>query len=194
MAKNKKLINNPFFYFKLRGFTSILVGVYIFLGTILIKTILTGFITDDSPIGFLSIQNLGFFVGFIAFIIFLLSLLAIFFGSRRRARKLGYHIWNKSSKKSFWQSTLLFFFGYIIFYNLLHYGFQNYIVPTFLICYGFFLSLLNYSKYRSLYRFTMVSILLGIWTLYFPMYWNYALMSLGLTHISFGVLVRNDSA
>ena len=136
MPKNKKLINNPYFYFKLRGFTSILIGVYILLGTTLVNTVLIGYVTDDSPLGFLSIQNLNFFIGFIIFIVFLLSLLAVFYGNKRRARKFGYRIWNKSTKKSFWHILILILLGFLISYSLLNNGYNNYIVPSFLICYN----------------------------------------------------------
>ncbi|MDG2194288.1 MAG: hypothetical protein P8K77_05455 [Polaribacter sp.] len=191
MTKNKNLINNHSFNFRLKGTASILIGIYMLLGATLIKAVLTGFITDNSPLGFLSIENIEVFIGLIIVFIFFFSLLAIFFGSRRTARKLGYNVWNKLSKKSCWLLLSLFFLVYLIGHLLLENGYFNYIVPAFLICYGFLLSALNYNKYTGLYVLTIGSLLLGIFSLFIPAYWQYSLISLGLAHIAFGTLVKN---
>ena len=191
MAKNKNLIDNHSFNFRLKGTASVLVGIYMLLGATLIKSVLTGFITDDSPLGFLSIENIEIFIGVIIVLVFFFSLLAVFFGSRRTARKLGHNVWNKPSKKSFWLLLSLFFLVYLIGQLLLENGYFNYIVPAFLMCYGFLLSALNYNKHSSLYVLTIVSILLGLLSLFFPSYWEYALMGLGVAHLVFGVSVKN---
>lgn len=191
MTENKNLIGNRSFNFKLKGVSSVLIGIYILISSVLIKLTLTAFVTDDSPVGFLSIENLGALIGFITFLAYVFSLLALFFGSRKAARKINYKVWSNPSKKSLRQIVILFIFGYIIMYSLLNNGYYNFIVPTFLICYGLLLSLLNYSKYTSLYVFTLVSILIGIFALFFPEYWLQSLMFLGLTHIAFGILVKN---
>jgi len=191
MTKNKHLTDNHSFNFRLKGTASILIGVYMLLGATLIKAVLTGFITDDSPFGFLSIENVEVFIGVIIVLLFFFSLLAVFFGSRRTARKLGHNVWNAPSKKSFWLLLPGCFLIYLIGYLLLENGYFNYIVPAFLICYGFLLSALNYNKYTSLYVLTIISIFIGFFSLFFPSYWQYTLMSLGLAHIVFGVSAKN---
>jgi len=191
MANNKNPTDNHSFNFRLKGTASILIGIYMLLGATLIQAVLTSFITDASPFGFLSIENLEVFIGLIIILIFFFSLLALFFGSRRAARKLGHNVWNKPSKKSGWLLLLLFFLVYLIGYLLLENGYFNYIVPAFLMCYGFLLSALNYNKYTSLYVLTIASILLGFLSLFFPSYWEYSLTALGVVHIGFGVVVKN---
>lgn len=193
MDKNKKLIANPFFNFKLRGLSSILIGVYIFIGAISVKELLGGFITDESPIGFLSIENLDMVIGIVTLLVLIFSLLAVFYGSRRNSRKLGHRIWNEPTKKSVWQTIVLFLFGYIIMFSLVNNGYFNYVVPVFLICYGILLSLLNYSKFRPLFKFSITCMLLGVFVALFNDYWAHGLMGLGLMHVVFGILVRNDS-
>lgn len=190
MGKNKNLINNFSYNFKLRGVSSILIGIYIILGTFLIQTILIGYTTVDSPFSFLTIDMLELFIFAVTVLAILFSALALFFGNRRITRRLHYKVWNAHSKKSVWQFFGLFIFGYIIFFYLLNAGFYDFIIPAFLICYGLLLSLLNYRKQPPLYIFTIISILFGFIALFFPTHWFYTLISLGTTHVIYGILVK----
>ena len=90
MPKNKNLQPNSEVNFILKGVNSIQIGIYFLLFAYLTKQILSGFISDSSMLGMMSIEivevmliSLGIF-----FVIF--SYFALFFSSRRTCRKSFY--------------------------------------------------------------------------------------------------------
>ena len=56
MASNKNLSTNTTQNFKLRGFNSIQIGLYILSGVYVINAAILGFIADSNPLGMLSIE------------------------------------------------------------------------------------------------------------------------------------------
>ena len=73
--------------FSLKGFTSILIGLYFFIAGSLINSIVEGFLIDDNPMGMLSPQIVEIAILALLFFVFLFSTLALFFGGRRTAKK-----------------------------------------------------------------------------------------------------------
>lgn len=191
MAKNRNLIRNSTFNFQLKGKPSIFIGVYILLGTLLIKLTIEGFTTDGSPFGFLTVNYLETFIFIITLFVFLLSLLALFFGNRRFQRNIGNKIWNRNSKKLTWSLILLIILLYFALFYLLRIGEERFIIPTFLIGYGFILMVLNFSKTIILYLFSMASILLGFIPLFIDGAGYYSLIILGVSHFVFAYLNRS---
>lgn len=187
MTKNRNLINNTHYNFKLRKTPSILIGIYIILGSFLIQTVIEGFHTDASPFGFLTVNYFEGVVFIISLLVFLFSLLALFFGNRRHARKIGIKVWNKNSRKSFWVLILLISFVYTILIYELRIGEEQFIIPTFLMGYGFILLLVNYSKSKEVYYLTMTSFALGFLPLLYPNYGFNSLFIFGVAHFILGL-------
>lgn len=192
MAKNRNLISNSFYNFKLNGRPSIFIGLYIILGSLLIQSTITGFHTDASPFGFLTVDFFEGFIFIITLLVFLFSLLAIFFGSRRYARRIGNKVWNTNSKKSLWILLSLIIIIYFILIYLLRIGEEVYIIPTFLMNYGFLLLVLNFNKSKEVYYLAMTCFILGLLPLFYPSYGFNSLFILGVAHLVFGLTHKKD--
>ena len=190
MTKNRNLIKNTAYNFKLSGRPSIFVGFYFLLGTFLIQTTIEGFSTDASPFGFLTVNYLELFVFLITFLVLLFSLLALFFANRKLQRNIGNKIWNRNSKKSMWLLIFLITLLYFILFYLLRMGEEQFLIPAFLIGYGCIIMALNYRKLKSLYYLSMLCIVLGMVSLYTYGFNFYILMSLGVAHVLYGILTR----
>ena len=193
MAKNKNLIKNSNQNFKLFGRPSMFIGIYILIGAFFIQETISGFTTDGSPFGFLTVNFLEGFIFIITLLVFLFSLLALFFGNRKHQRKIGNKIWNRNSKKSMWLFIFLIALFYFVLIYLLRIGEEQLIIPAFLIGYGLVLMALNFSKSKALYYFSALSIFLGILSLYTNGINFYLLMCLGVTHIIYGLLTRKSA-
>lgn len=192
MAKNKNLIKNTFYNFKLSKRPSLFIGTYIILSALLIKTTLSEFITDSSPFGFLTVNYLEAFIFIITFLGVLFSLLALFFGNRKYQRKIGNKIWNSNSKKMVWTLLILILILYIIEFYLLRSGQEIFIIPTFIIFYGLLLITLNLSRLTPIYLFSMICISIGFIPLLFDNSGFYSLFSLGAFHYIFAFINKDD--
>lgn len=192
MAKNKNLIKNASYNFRLRKRPSIFIGIYIVLGTLLIKTTIEGFSTDSSPFGFLTVNFLENFIFIITLLVVLFSLLALFFGNRRYERKIGNKIWNSNSRKQLLLLILLLILMYVVAFYFLRNGTEQFIIPSFLIGYGLILVFLNFSKKKELYNFSMVVFLLGIFALYIPVSDFMFLFALGVSHVLYGMIKKKN--
>ncbi len=190
MSKNRNLIRNTSYNFKLRKKPSLFIGTYIILGTLLIKLTIEGFTTEGSPFGFLTVNYLETFMVLITVLMLLFSLLALFYGNRRYQRKIGFKVWNRNSKKSIFLLFALFLALYFIEFYLLRTGDEAFIIPTFLISYGLILIILNQSKSKALYLFSMVSIGIGFIPLFIEGFGFYSLFIFGASHYMWS-LVKN---
>ena len=190
MAKNRNLIKNTSYNFKLRSRPSFFIGTYIILCTFLIKTTLNGFITDSSPFGFLTVNYLEGLIFIITFFGVLLSLFALFFGNRKYQRKIGNKVWNKNSKKMMWLLLALTTALYEVEFYLLRSGEEAFIIPTFIIGYGLTFLILNFSRIISLYQFSIICFLIGFIPLFIDDFGFYTLFILGIAHYVFAFLNR----
>jgi len=190
MAKNKNLIKNTSYNFKLRSRPSFFIGTYIILGSLLIKTVISGFTTDASPFGFLTVNFLELFIFIITGICVIFSLLAFFFGNRKHERKIGNKIWNRNSKKMMWLLLCLLTILYLFEFYLLRIGQEAFIIPTFIIGYGLLLLALNFSKKTSLYQFSIACFLIGFIPLFIDGFGFYSLITLGISHYTYAYLTK----
>lgn len=184
-------MNNNFqINFSLKGFTSILIGVYIFISGYLIKTILDGFLIDDNSMTMLSIEILEVLIILIIVLFFLFSSFALFFSGKRNAKKLQYKLWNKNTKAAFQKysiGVIIIFTALIILMNL---GLINYLAPTFLFLYGILLFIFKNKKRKNLLVLAGLSLLLSLMCFLIPSYWSSSLSILGIAHIAYGFVVK----
>jgi hypothetical protein len=190
MAKNKNLIKNTLYNFKLRSRPSFFIGTYIILGSLLIKTVISGFTTDASPFGFLTVNYLESFIFICTLLVIIFSLLAFFFGNRKHERKIGNKIWNRNSKKMMWLLLCLLTILYLFEFYLLRIGQEAFIIPTFIIGYGLLLLALNFSKKTSLYQFSIACFLIGFIPLFIDGFGFYSLITLGISHYTYAYLTK----
>jgi len=190
MAKNRNLIRNTSYNFKLRKRPSLFTGTYIILATLIIKLTIEGFTTEASPFGFLTVNYLESFIVIITVLTFLFSLLALFFGNRKHQRKIGFKLWNRNSKKSLLLVITFVALLYFIEFYLLRIGEEQFIIPTFLIGYGIILMSLNFSRSKMLFIFSMISICIGFIPLFVEGFGFYSLFTLGISHYVFS-FVKN---
>lgn len=194
MAKNKNLIKNTSYNFKLRSRPSFFIGIYIITTSLLIDMVIVGFTTEASPFSFLTVNFLEFFIFSISLLGITFSLLALFFGNRKHQRRIGYKIWNKNSKKMMWFVFLLLTILYIIAFYLLRTAQEAFIIPTFIISYGILLLILNLSKTITLYLFSIASILIGFIPLFVDGFGFYTLIILGVIHLIYSYLNKKLNA
>jgi len=176
--------------FVLKGFTSILIGIYFLIGSYVIKTILEGFLIDDNPAGMLSIEIIEFLGIAIAFLFFLFSSLAFFFRGKRLAKRFQYKLWNGKTKTAFFSyliAILIIFTSELILLNL---GLVDYLTPTFLLLYGVLLLVLKHKERKNLMILSGLCLFLAIICFLIPTYWYSSLTILGVAHITYGVVVK----
>ena len=180
--------------FSLKGFTSVLVGAYFFIMGYLIKTILEEFVTDDSPLGMLSIEIIEVFIITLIFCGVLFSSLALFFSGKRNAKKKQSLLWNKKTKTAF-RKYLLFvivaFSSLILLHNL---GFVEYLMPAFLIIYALFLFTFKNKVPKNLLILVGLNLFLALICFLIPSYWHASFSIIGIAHITYGVVEKTKSA
>jgi len=193
MAKNRTLIKNSAYNFKLSSRSCFFIVSYFILGTLLIKTVISGFIAVNSPFSFLTVNFLEYFIFSISFLVFLFSILSLFFDSRRKARKTGTKVWNQYSKKMMWILYLLLISFYGCAFYLLRIGEEIFIIPAFIIGYGILLLILNFSKKIQLYQFSIACFLIGFIPLFVDGFGFYSLTILGIAHYIFSFTTKTSN-
>lgn len=181
---------NSFSVFYLKGFSSIQIGIYFLLASYLIKIILDGFLIDDNPMGMMSSEIIEYVILAITFLLFLFSFFALFFSARRRSKKLNILFW-KTGAKNF----TLTYFGililiYAVFYTLKNQGFTDFIIPIFLLFYGFIFFLISKKDFKNQLIISIISLLLATICFLIPSYWYASLTILGIAHITYGIAYK----
>lgn len=177
--------------FSLKGFTSVLIGAYLFITVYLIKTILKEFLTDDSPFGMLSTEIIEIFIIFLIFCGMLFTSLALFFSGKRNAKKKQCPLWNQKTKAAFRKYILFIIVAFgslIILFNL---GFVAYLTPTFLIIYAFLLFTFKNKARKNLLILAGLNVFLALICLLIPSYWFASFSILGIAHITYGIVEKN---
>ncbi|MCI2229808.1 hypothetical protein MC378_11575 [Polaribacter sp. MSW13] len=177
--------------FSLKGFTSILIGIYFFSAGYLIKNLLDGFLIDDHPMGMLSAEIIEYLIISIAFLVFLFSSLALYFSGKRSAKRFQFKLWNGKTKAAFWKYMVGILLIFIILLVLMQQGYIDYMTPTFLILYAFLLFLFKNRERKNLLILSGLCLLLAIMCILIPTYWSSSLSILGIAHVTYGVAVRN---
>ena len=139
MAKNKHLHDNFEVNCSLKGFTSILIGVYFFLLSYAYKYILESFLIDDNTLGMLSPQIIEIIFISLAAIFVLFSSLALFFSAKRITKSFKTLLWNGKTKVAFLKYLVGIIVIFAVLITLMSLGFIDFMTPTFLIMYAFFL-------------------------------------------------------
>jgi hypothetical protein len=177
-------------HFILKGFTSVLIGAYIFIAAYLMKAILDGFLIDDHTLGMLSAEIIEVLLIAITFLVLLFSTLTLYFSGRINAKKAQQKLWNAESKDTFRKYLIGFVLVFCVLIVLMTQGFINYITPVFLILYGVLLFLLREKARKDLMVLIALCILLGMLCFLIPTYWDAALSIIGIVHITYGLVVK----
>ncbi|MEN8775835.1 MAG: hypothetical protein ABF263_07470 [Polaribacter sp.] len=190
MANKIHLHDNFEVNFQLKGFNSILIGIYIFLAAYVYKYVLDSYLIDDNPLALLSPQLIEILFISVAFFVTLLSSLALFFSGKRKAKRFQFKLWNGKTKTAFLKYLLGIFIISISVLTLKNYGNINFITPAFLFLYGLLLLILKNKGSKSLYILISLSMLLGILCILIPTYWYSSLTIVAIAHITYGVVVK----
>lgn len=182
--------NNNSVNFSLKGFTSILIGAYIFIAGYLINTILNGFLIDDNPLGMLSVEIVEILVFTIIFFVLLFSSLALFFKGKRNAKKNNFKLWNQETKVAFRKYILGLIIIIITIIVLKSEGLIDYLTPISIIIYGILLLILKNKERKNILILSGLSLLLAIICFLIPSYWYSSLSILGIAHITYGVAIK----
>lgn len=188
---NKKtLLESNAQNFILKGFNSVQVGVYFLIAAFLLKSLLDGFLSDVSMLGMMSIEIIESVGLFLVIFLILFSGLAIFFSSRRQARKSGVRIWNKKSVKQLVFFYLLAIVSIFVMLFTKANGYSMYLGVFFLFFVGFILASLNTKKKKPLYLLAAISIGLAALSYFIPTYWYSSLLILGIAFVVYGIMIR----
>lgn len=175
--------------FVLKGFASVQVGVYFLVSAYLLKKMVENFLVDDTFMMFMSVQLIEYFAVGVLFFLFLFSSFALFYSSRRRARKVDKKIWNAASKKRFWIYLIHFIVGITILLLTYSNGLYNLLGSVGLVLYAFMLiSLSGYNK--AYYLFAGLSVLLAVMSFIIPTYWYSSMLLMGVAHFAYGIVKR----
>lgn len=183
--------NNFLVNFSLKGFTAVQIGIYFLIAAYLIKNILDGFLIDDNPMGMMSAQIIEISIISILIFVFLFSSFALFFSARRRSKKEEVSLWNPTSKNDFWKYAASFSLLFISLFFLSKQGFIELITPIFFVIYGLILLLFNKPSNKNSKIISLICVLLAAICFLIPSYWYASLTILGITHITYGIVVKN---
>ena len=176
--------------FSLKGFTSILIGAYIFIAGYVMESLLKGFLTEDNPLTNLSPEILEILIIAITFMVFLFSSFTLFFSGKRNAKKLQYQLWNSNTKTAFKKYMLAFIIIFTSLILLMNLGLIDYLTPTFLLLYGILLFLFKNKERKNLMILSGLSVLLAVMCFLIPTYWASSISILGIAHVAYGVVVK----
>ena len=189
MRKNTYLHDNNEVNLILKGFTSILIGFYLFCGAYLIKSILNGFLIDDHLTGMFSAEIIEFVALGVLFLVFVFSSLAVVFAGKRVAKRHQFKLWNAKTKKTAFRYLFLIAFFSSLLIILMNAGLIDFITPAFLFSYGLILFLLRGDSYRKKNLILSgLAIALGCLCFFIPGYWSSAISILGIAHVAYGIM------
>ena len=189
MASSKNLTTNNTQNFILKGFNSIQIGLYMLLGVYVINAAILGFIADSNPLGMLSIEIIESICMFMLVLVGFFSMFAVFFSSRRAARKSGMAVWNTASKKQVGLYVFAMVLG-IFLLSLAKNMAVNYATPFFLGYLGLFMALVNSQRKKIYDLLVVVSFLLAVVVFVIPTYWYSSLLILGASFFVYGIANR----
>ena len=190
MPKNTYLQDNNEVNLILKGFTSILIGIYLFCGAYLIKSILDGFLIDNHLTGMFSVEIIEYVALAILLLVFVFSSLALVFAGRRVAKRHQFKLWNAKTKKTAFRYLFLIAFSASMLIFLMNVGLINLITPTFLVAYGLILYLLRNDYRKKRFFLSGLAFALGVLCYFVPGYWSSAISILGIAHMAYGIVVN----
>jgi len=189
MPSSKNLTTNNTQNFILKGFNSIQIGLYMLLGVYVINASILGFIADSNPLGMLSIEIIESICMFMVVLVGFFSMFAVFFSSRRAARKAGVAVWNAASKKQFGLYALAVILGMFLL-SLAKNTAVNYATPFFLGYLGLVMALFNTQRKKPYDLLVAICLLLAVVVFVIPTYWYSSLLILGGSFFVYGIANR----
>lgn len=190
MAKNRNLQPNSEVNFVLKGVNSIQIGIYFLLFAYFTKNLLDGFLSDSSMLGMMSIEIIESMLVFFGILVVFFSYFALFFSSRRAARKNKIKFWSGATKATFWVTFLLATLVLIALSLLNDMGLFSELTAIFFLLYGTYLLLFNFRKKKQLQLFGALCLGLAVLTFVIPTYWYNAVLILGVGHVVYGLMVK----
>lgn len=190
MVKKAHLSDNLEVNFTLKGFTSILIGFYLFIVGYSYKYILDSFLIDDHTLALLSPQIIEIIFISLAVAFVLFSSFALFFGGKRSAKKHQFQLWNAKTKAVTWKYLIGIITIFALLIIIMTLGFIDLITPAFLIFYALFLILFKNKARKYILILSGLSLLLGIYCFVIPNYWYSAITILAIAHATYGMVEK----
>ena len=172
--------------------THLFIGSYLFLISLCVDLILTGFTANGSPISFLTVDLLELIIFIVTGLGAVLAMIALFWGHRRHVRAHRRPFWNAHSKKMGALLLIWTLLMYVFAYYHLDRQEEQQIIPSLLLGYALLLVLINFSKRRTLYFLSFLSFLMGILSFGSAGIGFNCLFLLGLSHIVFGLFSQKS--
>ena len=191
MSKKRNLQPNSELNFVLKGFNSIQIGIYFLIFGYVTKAFFEGFLSDSSLLGMMSIEIIEMIVSILAVLFAVFSYFALFFSSRRSSRKKEIQLWNPVTKATFSVTFLLSAIVLFALSYLYQQGFFLDITAVFLLLYGVYLLLYNFRKKTEMYLIGIICLSLAVVCFVIPTYWYSSLLIVGISHVVYGIAVRN---
>ena len=177
--------------FSLKSNASIQIGIYFFILAYAIKNILNGFLVDDNPIGMMSAEIIEILCFSLIFITILLSIIALFFKSRRASRKNKVPFWNAKTKNISFKVFILISLSLLSIATFTKIGKINFIAPISFIFYAIILFFVKRPERKNIIVLSLLCLLLAITCFFIPSYWYSSIAILAISHIAYGVVVRD---
>lgn len=174
-------------FFVLRGFASILIGIYIIAGAYGIKYVVDSALINDDNLKDASVNNNELLILFIVIMVLIATVFTFFVGAKKHTENINFMLWNTNTKK-LTLLILLILFAIIVLFSQ---GFINFITPILLIIYAIFLFSVKNKKRKDFLILSGISLILGVLCFLIPTYWYYSLFILGIAHITYGVVVKD---
>jgi hypothetical protein len=171
--------------FVLKGFSSILIGGFIFTGTFAIRNILKTFTKDTSFLRIITTQNVHYFIFLIIILVFIASTITFYISEKRSTKNL--NLWNLKTNKLTLRMMLILATIILLFSK----GFVHLITPIFLVFYGVILFILKNKEDKNLLIIVGICLFLGLICFLIPSYWYSSLSLLGIAHITYGIVVKD---
>jgi len=190
MANIKHLHDNFEVNFSLKGFTSMLIGVYFFLLSYAYKYILDSFLVDDHALGMLSPQIIEIVFISLGIVFILFSSFALFFSGNRIAKSFKILLWNSKTKATFFGYLLGVLALFVILITLMKLGLVALITPSFLIMYALFLFIIKNKERKNILILSGLALALSIYCFVIPSYWYSSFTILAIAHAAYGVVER----
>ncbi len=172
--------------FSLKGFTSILIGAYLFITGYLIEAILN----STKSLKTLSPKATEIGIITIVFVFFLLATFTLFYLGKRNASQLQINLWNDKTRVAVKKYSGVIFVTFIALIVLKNQELTNYLAPTFFVLYGTLLFLFKHEERKNLLVLAGLSLLLAVVCFLIPTYWSSSLSILGIAHVAYGVVVK----
>jgi hypothetical protein len=172
--------------FSLKGFTSILIGVYFFITGYLIETTLN----SAKSLETLSPKAIEIGIVTIVFAFFLLATFTLFHLGKRNASQLQINLWNDKTRAAVKKYSGVIFVTFIALIVLNNLELINYLAPTFFVFYGTLLFLFKHEERKNLLVLAGLSLLLAAMCFLIPTYWSSSLSILGIAHVAYGVVIK----